>query len=164
LRRYARELRSLAAGLVLPLIVLVYFKWTLAPPGDLVTLAAKQSLWAKIADPGRYLTIAGELARRTPFHVCMLPIYALCVGWGGRTTGVAQAALAFLLLSAAYLAAYVATPYDLSWHLYTSVDRLLVQIWPLFVLVFFLAVRTPEEARRAVESGEGERFDASIRS
>jgi len=125
----------------------------LAPPSDLFSLAAKQSVWAKVTDPGRYFMIAGELLQRAPWHVCMLPVYAVCIGLGARRTGgVAQAALAFLLLSAGYLAAYLTTPYDLSWHIYTSMDRLLVQIWPTFVLVFFLALRTPEEVRLSYRS------------
>jgi hypothetical protein len=41
---------------------------------------------------------------------------------------------------------FVLTPYDLAWHLQTALHRLLVQMWPTFLLTFFLVVRTPEES------------------
>src|SRR4029453_10503644 len=104
------------------------------PPNDLVTLAAKQSVWAKLIDHGRYFAIAVELLQRAPFRVYLLPIYAICIGLGGRrTAGVALAALLLLLLGSGYFAVYLTTPYDLSWHIHTSMDRLLVQVWPTFV-------------------------------
>ncbi len=128
------------------LAIVVFFKSTLAPPNDLVTFAAKQSVWVKLTDPGRYFAIAGELVQRAPFRVYVLPIYAICIGLSARrTAGVALAALPLLLLGSGYFAVYLTTPHDLSWHIYTSMDRLLVQMWPTFVLVYFLLVATPEE-------------------
>jgi len=145
-RLYARQLRPLAAGLLPALAILVYFKLTLAPPGDLVSLITKEAVWAKVTDPGRYFTIAGELIQRAPPRVYLLAICGICIGLGARRiAGVAQAALTLLLLSAGYLAVFLTTPYELSWHISTSLDRLLMQIWPSFVLVYFLALRTPEE-------------------
>ncbi len=146
LRGYAEQLKPLAAGLLPVLAIVVFFKLTLAPPNDLVTFAAKQSVWVKLTDPGRYLAIAGELLQRAPFRVYLLPIYAICIGSSARrTAAVAQAGLTLLLLCSGYVVVYLTTPYDLSWHIYTSMDRLLVQIWPTFVLVYFLWVATPEE-------------------
>ncbi len=157
LRAYAREVLPLAAGLLSGLAILIYFKSTLAPPSDLASLMAGQSVFAKLLDPNRYFTIVGELLQRAPLRegfrigvVYVLAIYGICVGLGAkRTRGVALAASTLLLLCAGYLAVYLTTPYDLPWHISTSMDRLLVQVWPTFVLVLFLLLRTPEETFRS---------------
>jgi hypothetical protein len=47
-----------------------------------------------------------------------------------------MAAVAGLMLGSYYLA-YVITPFDIAWHVSTSIDRLLVQLWPLLVLTAF---------------------------
>lgn len=153
LRVYSRQLLTLAAGVVPVLLIWIHFKSTLAPPNDLVNLATGQSIVSKVTDPGRYFAIAGELLRRAPLHdgfrismVYVMAIYGLCVGLGARrTASLAYATLTILFVFAGYLAAYLTTPYDLQWHISTSMDRLLLQVWPTFVLVFFLAVSTPEE-------------------
>ena len=78
--------------------------------------------------------------------IYVMAIYSLCVGLGPRrTAGVGYATLTILFVFAGYLAAYLTTPYDLQWHISTSMDRLLLQVWPTFVLVFFLSISTPEE-------------------
>jgi hypothetical protein len=38
---------------------------------------------------------------------------------------------------ASYYLVYVITPFDITWHVSTSIDRLLVQLWPLVVLTAF---------------------------
>jgi len=147
LRAYARQMLPIAAGLLPVLAIVIFFKSTLAPTNDLVSLSAGQSLAAKLADPERYLTIANELYERAPLRlISLLAIYGICVGFSiRRATGVAHAALTWVLLCAGYVAIYLVTPYDLSWHIVTSIDRLLVQVWPTFVLVYFMLLRTPEE-------------------
>jgi len=49
-----------------------------------------------------------------------------------------------LLLFLGYFAVYIITPNDLTWQLQTSLSRLYVQIWPIFLLAVFAAMRTPE--------------------
>ena len=43
-----------------------------------------------------------------------------------------------------YLFAYVITPYDLEWHIGSSIRRLFIQLWPAWVFIFFYCVRGPE--------------------
>ena len=52
--------------------------------------------------------------------------------------------LAALLLG--YVGVYVITSNDLKWQLQTSLNRLLVQVWPLLLLTVFAALRAPESA------------------
>jgi hypothetical protein len=57
------------------------------------------------------------------------------------------AAAVGMLLS--YLGVYVITPMDLTWHLFTSSDRVLLQIWPCFILLFCRLL--PDDAGFAVK-------------
>ena len=41
---------------------------------------------------------------------------------------------------------FVLSPYELDWHLQAALPRLLLQLWPMFLLTFFLVARTPEAA------------------
>jgi hypothetical protein len=43
------------------------------------------------------------------------------------------------MMTLAYYAAFLVTPYDLSWHI-LSLNRILVHVWPTFVLAFCLVV------------------------
>jgi cytochrome c oxidase subunit IV len=56
------------------------------------------------------------------------------------TTGGTLAAV-FLV----YCGVYIVTPSDLAWHLGTSLSRLYAQLWPAFLVLVFLALRTAEE-------------------
>ena len=161
-REYWRQLRLLASGLLPVFVILVYFKLMLAPASDLATLAGKHPLVAKLADPERYLLIATEVAQRIVPHdlygfgfVLTLAFWAACARCGtARTRGVALGALTFFLLFMGYVAVSVVTPYPLAWHLATSIDRVLLQMWPMFVFVYFLIVATPDEIlRSSAEAG-----------
>jgi hypothetical protein len=54
-----------------------------------------------------------------------------------------------------YVTIYVITPYDLAWHVRTSLGRLLMQLWPAVLFTFFLRIAIPERAlaRSAASSG-----------
>ncbi len=67
----------------------------------------------------------------------------------GTAGGLHAAAFVSVVLGtmlAAYYVAYLTTPYELRWHLSTSIDRLLLQLWPAAVLTIFRLIRSPEEA------------------
>lgn len=50
------------------------------------------------------------------------------------------------LTAAAEYGLYLITTADLDWHISTSVSRLLAQLWPSLIWLFFLALRAPEDA------------------
>jgi hypothetical protein len=54
-----------------------------------------------------------------------------------RTAGAAIVALG--MMTSAYYAAFLVTPYELSWHV-QSLNRILVHVWPTFVWAFCLVV------------------------
>lgn len=48
--------------------------------------------------------------------------------------------------AAAEYGLYLVTTADLNWHISTSVSRLVAQLWPSLIWLFFLVLRAPEEA------------------
>ena len=53
---------------------------------------------------------------------------------------IATAALVLVFLS--YCLVYLITPYGLAWQVQSSFDRLILQVWPSVLLVFFVQLRS----------------------
>ena len=156
LRTYPRQLIYFSAGAVPVLLVVLYFKAAIAPANDLVAGQGMRATAGRLLDFSRYALILKALVnqftgfRRWYAHpTYLLAAYAWLLGVKAgraeRLTLLTPAAALGLIL-AGYFLIYVTTPRDLEWHLAFSLDRLLIQLWPSFVLLFFLLVRTPEEA------------------
>jgi len=54
---------------------------------------------------------------------------------------------------AGYFFVYLATPHDVVWHVKSSMDRLLTQLWPSFLLTVFLYLDDPAAACLRDERG-----------
>jgi hypothetical protein len=163
----ARDLAWFGVGLVPAGLTLVYFKTQLAPPNDLITGQGGATL-DRIGDLVRHLQIVRALAvdvwEVAPYMVAILGVYALLVGRapaGRRVAGTLAPALVLAFMVLGYYLVYLTTPYDLAWHLRTSSRRLVAQLWPLTLFVFFLATATLEEAaardQPATDSGRDSR-------
>jgi hypothetical protein len=145
-RAAAKNARWLVAGMAPVLLVLAAFKILLAPPNDMTS--AGDSMWMRLSDSSRFLVIArgyagSLLAFGNGVVHPVVPVAALVVlaaGRGGRWQ-LSSAQLCTLLTivgtALGYAIVYLATPHDLVWHIYTSLDRLLMQLWP--GLVFAVA-------------------------
>jgi hypothetical protein len=137
------------------LLVIAYFKIRVAPAGDLFSSSA--NLWRKILDPARYWATVQWYAKEILRFGHWLPIpgtvllagYYFMVGREAGSkyeAGIRTSVLALGLTLAGYFAVYVITPYDIHWHLRSSLNRLFLQVWPSAIFLFFLTVRTPEQA------------------
>jgi hypothetical protein len=157
-----RDLLPILVGAAPILLVLAYFKLSIAPPGDLFT--SQQTMLEKIADPWRYWLIIRWFGKELFFFsgwrliplTVGLAIYAKLLGAEiarEQRSSISLAIFVLALTLAGYFGVYLITPYDLRWHLRFSLDRLFLQLWPSALLVFFMAVRTPEQwiAKRPVE-------------
>ena len=150
---YPRELLFLGLGLLPVLAIILYFKARLPPPNDLMAAFGRRTL-ANLRDPHRYLRIARAFRAQLTYYsghgvsfANLLPIYLVCMGATlQHRKSMTQMGLTLCLMMAGCFFVYVTTPYDLGWHLDTSLDRVLMQQWPGFVLLYFLAALTPEEA------------------
>jgi len=164
LKDYLRQMLCFSIGLAPILLILIYFKLRLAPPNDLIASQDLQSMVQKMLDPARYLLVIKALVSQlTGFRKWyahpgyLLLVYPFFVGVRTRIrvgAGLVTSAVVLGLISIGYLFVYVTTPHDLEWHLTFSLGRLLIQLWPGFVFLYFLAVRTPEEALAPLETVE----------
>lgn len=146
-----RRLGVFAAGALPILAVLIYFKLEVATYNDLFSQPG--TLFHRLADLSRYRTIfkvgvAGIFnfgAWFASIPPCVA-FYLLLIGFRERTqwqTIVGYITLGFM--AAGYFAIYLIAPLPLDWLLASSLNRLLIQLWPSVLFVVFLQARTPEE-------------------
>ena len=151
LRRSAAHRRVLVtflAGLLPVLLVIMYFKVTLAPPNDLVSGQGTSTL-TRLLDPSRYWLIVRSVLRVAQrFPIVPLAIFLAIVGIhaDGRVRRAAWVT-AFVVagLAAGYFAVYVTSPNDLAVQIHRSLDRLILQLWPMSVFLALLVARVPEQ-------------------
>jgi hypothetical protein len=155
-KSYLRSVRYFAGGLLPVLFVVIYFKVTIAARSYLLAPPEGPSLIAKLADTARYRTIIDYFVRlglafgNWPTSIVpLLAFYLLLLGIRipeKQRPSIAGSLIALGIMLAGYFTIYVISPRDLEWHMGTSLDRLYSQLWPSFILIFFLTVRTPEQA------------------
>ncbi len=139
-------------GLLFPALITLYFKVRLAPSNDLLSAATPAHLWQCAMDISRYRQIVATLFQDTiypgaVFSAPVLIIYFLLVGKNSldrKNSGAVTPLWGALGLTlTAYLISFLFTPYPLAWHLSTSLDRLLMQLWPSVLLLYFITVERP---------------------
>jgi hypothetical protein len=143
-------------GLVPILAVIFYFKVTIAAQNGYLSPLEESNVFGKLLDFSRYRVITDHLLRIglgfgnwTVSVVPVLAFYLLLLGVRIKERQRANviASLAVLcLMMVGFLMIYVISSRDLAWLITTSLDRLISQLWPSFILTFFLIVKTPEEA------------------
>jgi hypothetical protein len=127
-------------------IAVLWFKLTLAPPSGLGEGLSLDVLVTRLFDLHRHVTVALLIAQQAtdwsaPFAPAIFPLMGLAAIWmairRGRAVRAMAAVIAVMLVS--YYFVYVITPFDIAWHVSTSIDRLLAQLWPSLVLIVFSA-------------------------
>lgn len=140
-------LPSYFLGLAVPFAILVYFKAALAPPGDL--FAGMINRAGQITDLNRHFEILKQLGFDVGRLVnwVLLAVYALVLGLDKPNRDAAPAYLAFLvallLQLVGYYSIFLVSPHPVLWHL-SALGRLLLQIGPLIVFLYFSVVKPPE--------------------
>lgn len=176
----------LLAGAAPVLLAVVYFKAALAPPNDLFSGQSAQQIFQRLADPGRYAEIlraffqtaatftqgvvnirAGVNFNPAVVGIILLAVYLALSGLidRGRERSAALSTLAApLIMLAGFFGVYLVTPHDLRWHLFTSLNRLFMQIWPVLIFACFLLARTPAEALARDAAGSGAQGGAGVKN
>jgi hypothetical protein len=151
LLRRTNVLRA-AIGAAAPLALVLAFKLVLAHGTASLPARAAAGMGARLADFHRYTFALGSLAGAFVamganfYH----PIYPAVVAAAILRFERAQRRMTLFatLIAAAmlvgYFAVYVVTPDEIAWLVGTTVNRLVVQVWPLLLLTLFVALRTPE--------------------
>jgi hypothetical protein len=147
LRRFGRY----TLGLALPLLAVMFFKLT--NPAQTYLFQSRQyaEVMAKLTDPSRYALIASQTwhTLRTFGHWeswPMIPLLAFVLLAGVnrkcvRSAGWLSSVAVLGMVACGYFAIYVITPMDLRWHLDTSLERLMMQLWPPTLCVLAAAMR-----------------------
>lgn len=122
-------------GAAFPLLILMIFKLSYAPSNDLVN--GSQDYLTKITDFGRYKLIFDYQYAYLSDN-CQLLYYAmLAILLIHYKYYFSFGFLVILTLFTSYFFAYVISPNDLIWHLSTSFDRLVHQVFPVSMYMIF---------------------------
>ncbi|MBI4473578.1 MAG: hypothetical protein HY646_12995, partial [Acidobacteria bacterium] len=158
---------SLVLGAAPVMAIIIGMKFTVAPANDL--FSESETIGRKLLDLSRYVEVASgywnEISAMGGGPVnALVAAGALLAFIGSYSRGLYARAmrpaqlctvLVATLMFAGYFMVYVITPHSIEWHMATSFERLIVQLWPLVVLAagcyrasFEPQVRTaPESAR-----------------
>ena len=153
-----RPLKILAwfgLGIIFPIGLVLYFKLFLAPPSDVLSNGLARSIQQildisrhreilqyfanEFVDFGRWASVIGIL----PILVVYFLLFRLPVQKELRSAYVAGIIILLVQLLGDY-AIYLITPYDLTWHLTYSIERVVLQIFPMAAFLILCASRTPE--------------------
>ena len=138
------------------LILLIYFKLQ-APFNDIVYGSYNKMIYTllQLVDSSRYLHILSQFMEKGFFFhqfiitpIPILLVYLILLGAKIEECDKAFllfAAICLIMMLMGYFFIYVITPRDLDWHLRTSLDRLLLHLWPALLFLFFIIAQTPEE-------------------
>jgi hypothetical protein len=144
-----QALKNYAIGLAVPLLVILFFKFTLPVSNDLF----KMSTLNQLLDVSRYQLILQKLFETivklgwwTPFSLMLvLLVYGLLVWFDvPEPLTLKFIGLALLIQVSGYFVIYLITPHDLLWHVNTSMERLLLQFFPAALFFFFYVTRSPD--------------------
>jgi hypothetical protein len=158
-RRALRDAGPLVGGLLAPALAGLAFRLLLAPPSEMVAPLDLGTLLGRASDPARLVLVVSAMARGLASFgggVVAAPVlgaaYLVLAGIdltpSSRPAVVATGLALALSLTGLALVFLVLTPYDLDWHLGTSLWRLLYQLWPATVLLLALVAAPLDAARR----------------
>jgi len=154
-----RLLPAFLAGAAPILATVLLFKLRVATSSDIFGAAGRVGMMERFLDPSRYALIALETVRHvwtfgplllSPFVILGAYLALAGVRKDSQDSAILRSgALALAFTSVGYFFIYVLRPLDLAWLLETSMDRLILQLWPSIIFVVFLATRTPEREAAA---------------
>jgi hypothetical protein len=153
-----RQLLAVGAGLLPMLLLAAGFKIGLAPPNDLLSTLNLERTFTRLTDPHRYYLVLRAYGGHTASFgnnglgsvTAVLTAYLLGLGINRAELGrswVRAVAIALVLLLAGHFMVFVSMADELSRLLQSSLDRLLLQIWPSALFLYFMVVRAQEEVR-----------------
>ena len=153
------QLLGWLAGLAAPLAVVILFKLRVAPPSEYLSVPGSVIL-KHLADWGRWITvIQGLLTVLITFGRFVLPValvlglYAYLVrfrpeysggGESGERASLATVWVALPLTLGLQLLIDLLYDANLGLEINTSLERILLQLWPAMVLAFFAAANSPQ--------------------
>ncbi|HYR43774.1 MAG TPA: hypothetical protein VER98_12160 [Terriglobia bacterium] len=169
-----REMLEFAAGASLGLLTLLIFKLTYSPPSEIVWAITAQKLMAGMTNNQLNLTILRGFRNSLNFgqwYLNPIPLMAIhaAVAWkpAPASTKIAPwftATFVLIGMLCGYYILYLVSPYDVEWHIQSSLDRLLVQLWPTCVVAYSVLAssRSPGRECSAFSRGRALRIAAVL--
>jgi hypothetical protein len=155
-RQTLKEVACFILGMAPILSILIMFKVKFAPPNDFINITSLSNYWDHLLNVDRYQLVLIAFAKEIFFFndgvIILLIVYLLIsklnTGFFRDRYVFSQSALLVLLLGS-YFLTYVIFSYNelsgLQWHLGSSLDRLIIQIWPSVVFLGFYCASGPEK-------------------
>jgi hypothetical protein len=148
--RHRAALATLAGAAPAAALVAVFKTW-LAKGNSSLLPASLPGALKRLADAGRYGTTIAAFGREfagmgVGWYHPVMPLIALAVLLRfdrERRRDVAYCGAVAGLLLLGYFGVYILTNSDLTWQLHTSLNRVLMQVWPALILAAFVGLRVP---------------------
>ena len=162
---FLKEAVIFTAGLTPVLIIIAYFKFQLASPNIVylkdqlaspLTLIFNQdfnALFNTLTDISKYIIIGKTFLVKfydlEKWILIVFPVFILLMGRSDKkrnNPGIYTSLLILMIMICGYFTVFLIYPLDnLEWLLETTAKRLLLQILPSLIFVFFLIIAAPEE-------------------
>ncbi len=155
-RELLTEFKYLFLGMLPILLLIAYYKIKIAPPNDLVNAQGAQT-FIKLADFSRYATVSKWYMEQfstfgkwvlNPWWLFLFGILYKGISIKGNKYSLISNFTLFLLMLIGFFFIYIITPLDLVFHLSTSIHRLFFQLFPVFIFIYFLAIKGNSPIRK----------------
>ena len=144
------EFKYLLLGMLPVVMLIMYFRISIAPPNDIINAQGAQTM-VKLTDYSRYVTVGkwyleqfssfGQWALN-PWWLFLFGVLYKGVRFKeNKNSLISNFTLLFLMLTGFFFI-YIITPLDLVWHLSTSIHRLFFQLFPTFIFIYFLTIKS----------------------
>ena len=161
-RTCLKQLAFFVIGLAPVVLIIAYFKLQLAPSNvyvaDVTSQAAAGTIVESLSGVSKYILVLKVFAKEMlNFGECVVkpvPLLIACLFLAGIKVqakdklNIITSCMALCLMMAGYFFLYVRMPIEeIHRVLATTVllDRLFLQLWPSFIFIYFLVVRTTDE-------------------
>ena len=170
-RQTLQRFGAFCVGLAVPLSVIIYFKFAIAPPNDLAASTNGAEILDKLLNIDRHATILASVSATAfvfggwasaPFlpFLAGIALKGIAPHFWRRTSWRSAVGVLGIVLAGYYLV-YVLTPNPLQWHLDTSLRRLLIQVWPSVLLVAAMVARDDPSSAALLQPPPSSRRDPS---
>lgn len=151
---FRREsLRNAAMGAIPGIVLSLVFKLAFSPRSTMYFMGGPKAMLRRTVD-GRFWQIISAFAHELRalgfgWYHPILPLLALAIGLSferERRRDLIFAAAIPCAMLAGYFGIYLVSPFPMEWHLSSSLNRLLVQVWPSFLLAVVVSRSRLERA------------------
>lgn len=154
--RLRRRAGAFLTGLLPFVLFTAAFKIAFAPPNDLIATLGVEHTFGRVTTLSRHAITAREyVSHLTGFGANGIGsgawvLVACLLGFGVHRTELSRpwvrgTAAALVLILAGHYVVFVSMAHELARLLASSLDRLLLQLWPAALFLFFMVTRAPEE-------------------